>query len=258
MLNPSSRPANRKSVLTLSFVMAALFGGFLTLDLINYLLKTDIVLTTAFMKLGLSFCASLLVWTTGNQSEYEDKDNRFLSFAFLFTFLGDIFIVVSTHFMNHNQTVFFIGGILFCICHVFLIVRHAKGFKFMKTADGKIDMKEVWFALCFFIPMAVLVVVLSGPCLAVSPLLFTIMVIYAVFLTPSLWIGWVALRKQLFPKRQAMYIAVGITSFFIMELVGAVYNIQLGTVSDICFILSWVFYTPFLFLLPYSGYKFEE
>ena len=248
---------NKNTLLySLTCLVLFLYGAFMAVDTINYLSRTNIT-AVGLIKLMVSISCSISAWIIGRQC-LDDQDKILLGLAFVFSFLGDIGIVTSTHFLQPpvSTTVFTFGGISFCVMHVFLILRHGKGFHFLFTAEGKLDWKQLIFPLFFYVPSGI-VFSLFWKQLSEAGLLW-IGLVYLFFVTTSLWVGWEPLRCKLFPPRNAWMIGIGMTSFFIMEAIGVIYNIKIGTASDIAFILTWFFYVPFLLLLPHSGYRWED
>jgi hypothetical protein len=50
-------------------------------------------------------------------------------------------------------------------------------------------------------------------------------------------------------------VGVAMTCWFITEIVGETYNVQLGLVSDLAFNFVWIFYGTTIVCLALSGYR---
>ena len=55
----------------------------------------------------------------------------------------------------------------------------------------------------------------------------------------------------------AWLVSVGITCWFCTEVVGEIFNIQIGLISSIMYNLVWVFYGTYIVCLALSGYRWN-
>jgi hypothetical protein len=189
------------------------------------------------------------------------KDARLLSAALACIVVVDIMMSIYVYAAPSTLTpiAFLIGAALSIVAHLLLIFRHARGFAFLRAggaAGNKSVLYRFGFPLAFYIPVVIIFLVLIPWLNRVNqfwPSLF-----YAIVLTTSLWIAWETVRQKLFPRPNALLIALGVTSWFITELIGVVHNIEIGTISNIAMNLTWHFYMPAILLLAFSGFRWGE
>lgn len=245
----------------LSALVLVLVGSFITLDVIKLVTDLDFHIA-GYLKVAASFFAALTAWSLG-RSGFGGRDQLWLSLAFLFIFLGDFgnlawTLVNPAHEAGWVSKIGF--GLLFA--QLFLIIRHAKGFKYLFDDAGHLILSRLLLPAVFYL-------VVFGAFAIGAPWFwqagfFTAAVIHVIFMATSLWVGWAALVHNVYPRRNGWLVAVGTSFFFVMNLVTALYNLKdslpadLRVISDIAWIMVWALYTPFLILLPYSGVDWDR
>ena len=91
-----------------------------------------------------------------------------------------------------------------------------------------------------------------------SPMLY-VLIVYAVVLDVSLWMGWASLRIGYFRRANALLIAAGATLFFVGDyLVGFNLSLQPSIERATTIFLTWVFYAPAIALFALSGYRWSR
>ncbi len=183
-------------------------------------------------------------------------DFRFVVWSFICIVIVDICMSIYVYSDNTALTsvTFLIGAALSILAHVLLILRHAKGFQFLRGKDSLIN--KLWLPLVCFVPVLIIFIILIPYLNAVGQ--FWPSLIYALIITTSLWVAWETVRRRLFPRPNALLIALGVTSWFITELVGVVHNIEIGRLSDIAMNLTWHFYMPAILLIALSAHRWKS
>ncbi len=239
-------------------VILFITGSFISVDWLNALQSLNSKYP-AFVKPLVSLLCLILILLS-YRWRLHDRDFRQLLFAFLCILVVDISMSIYVYAEPGVDTsvIFLIGAALSIVAHIILIVRHAKGFKFLRvTPSGKAisPWKNLLFSLYFFVPVIALLIILSPMLIKVNQ--FIPSLAYALILTASLWIAWEVVRRKMFPEVNSWLIAAGVTSWFITEVVGVVHNIQIGFLSDISVPLTWHFYMPAILLLALSGFYWK-
>ena len=179
------------------------------------------------------------------------RDRLWLLAAFGVTLVADYFLVLT-------GKDFMVGVGLFLVVHVLLSLRHAQGFRASLAPDQRqrtLRLLGLTALVAFSITGVVLwtvrgILERSGQ-MAVD-------VIYVLALTVSMWMGWGTLIRSYYPRLNAWFIAVGITSFYCCDVsVGLVADLGDVPLKAILNDLVGFFYTPALALLALSGYTWE-
>lgn len=235
-------------IIIIGIIVCLLTGSFIATDcfalLFNF--KQDY---SPVAKLTCSFLCIILALGIG-KNYITRKDAILLQIALPFCFLGDIFVTINNYWYS-NPVVFAAGGILFIIAVTLLILRHSQFFIFLKEHT----LSRILIGLLFYSLIIIIVVVFYRQLIEKELLLLTI--IYGSFVMVSLWTAWTVVFYKLYNPVNAWIIAIGMTSFFGMELTGQFYNLKLPYLTDIGFVLSWTFYVPALVLLALSGYNWK-
>jgi hypothetical protein len=246
--------AKLKTAFLLAGLILFITGSFISIDWMNTFTGSQ-SFYPAYAKPAVSILCALIVFLSWGR-KLDRKDYWLLASAFLCIVIVDITMSIYVYSANKalGSAVFFVGAALSIVAHILLIIRHAKGFHFLRGGDG--FFKKYGFALAFYLPVIVIF-------LALIPFLnkvgqFWPPLIYAIILTTSLWVAWEAFRHRLFPRTNAWLIALGVTFWFVCELVGVVHNIEIGFLSTLAMNLTWHFYMPAILLLAFSGFKFGE
>jgi len=244
----------RAIVITLLFVILFLFGGYTTLDWYQFLTGTadfarpEIPYVRA-TKVAVSFICAILVFLIGRDG-FNRGDTKRLVLAYAAIAVGDIFLVFDINM---------IGMLVFAVAHVFFIIRNGWGlkdyFKNKSTSNRTWDILSALFILViagvamgwFFLPAL-------GP-----SLMFYLLAIYSLFLGVSLWAAWAAVRIGFMPKANAWLVAIGLSCFFVSDLlVGVHFATEPGRFQTCAIYITWLFYTPGLVLPALSGYKLKR
>lgn len=248
-----------KFVFLIAGLVLFVTGSFISIDWLNYL-KGGSSLYPAYAKPAVSILCAMIVFLSF-RSGLGKKDFWLLAVTFICIIIVDIMMSIYVYSSNKalGASVFMVGAALSIVAHFLLIIRHAKGFKFLRRdrQNGKSGLlSHIGFPLAFYLPVIIIFLILIPFLRKVGqfwPSLF-----YAIILTTSVWVAWEAFRHHLFPRANAWLIALGVTLWFICELVGVVHNIEIGLLSNIAMNLTWHFYMPAILLLALSGHRFGD
>ncbi|HEX2979132.1 MAG TPA: hypothetical protein VHO48_02605 [Anaerolineaceae bacterium] len=255
----TSLHTQRSNERTFPFILAGLIlfltGSFISIDWMNYLSGTDSIYP-AYIKPVISLLC-LVIACGALRFGLDRKDARLLAVIYACILIVDVTMSIYVYAppSTLTSTAFLIGAALSIVAHLLLIVRHARGFAFLRSAK-KSWLYRFGFPLAFYLPVIVILLLLTPQLNRVNQ--FWPSIVYALILTTSLWIAWETVRQKLFPRPNAWLIALGVTSWFITELVGVVHNIEIGALSDIAMNLTWLFYMPAILLLAFSGYRWSD
>jgi len=244
----------RAIVIFFLFVILFLFGGYTTLDWYQFLTGTadfahpELPYVRA-TKVAVSFISAILVFLIGKDG-FNRGDTKRLVLAYAAIAIGDIFLVFDINM---------VGMLVFAVAHVFFIIRNGWGFRSylaQKSASNRAwDIASALVILaiaggamgCFFLPT-------MG-----SGLMFYLLLVYSLFLGVSLWSAWAAVRIGFMPKFNAWLVAIGLTCFFVSDLlVGVHFATEPGRFQTCAIYITWLFYTPGLVLPALSGYKLNR
>ncbi|MBN1689687.1 MAG: hypothetical protein JW901_01535 [Dehalococcoidia bacterium] len=241
----------RAIVITLLFVVLFLFGGYTTLDWYQFLTGTadfarpEIPYVRA-TKVAVSFISAILVFLIGKDG-FNRGDTKRLVLAYAAIAIGDIFLVFDINM---------IGMLVFAVAHVFFIIRNGWGFR--SYLAQKSASNRTWDILS-----ALLILAIAGGAMAwfflpaMGPsLMFYLLLVYSLFLGVSLWAAWAAVRIGFMPRANAWLVAIGLSCFFVSDLlVGVHFATQPGQFQTCAIYITWLFYTPGLVLPALSGYR---
>jgi hypothetical protein len=193
-------------------------------------------------------CA-ILVWLIG-VNHVERRDAHLLGLAFALTLGGDWFLIVE------NQTL--PGTALFLVVHALLIVRHARGFRASLAPSMRARTLRLLASSAIVIYGGAGAILLATESILKRTGMFALDVVYLLVLTTSMWMAWGTLIRGWYASRNAWFIALGMTSFFLCDvsvgLAGALAGTPRGAIiNDIV----GFFYSPALVLLAYSGYRWD-
>jgi hypothetical protein len=229
-------------------ILAAIVTGlwllFLLLDIVAYL-RGRVSSVTIYLK-GAASCSCAVIALVAWKSKLSRPADLLRAIGFCLAFLGDVAVLLNTYKVLAAPLVFAIGGYLFIPALLLISVRNADLFRFL-FKDGKIRGSELRFALYFYLPFILLLVVLGKSLAGVG--LLGLGVGYGLCLVTLLWTGWAALRNELFPRPRAAMIAAGASLVFVMELVGLVYNLHIPGLEGIAFFATWILYVPGMLLM---------
>lgn len=247
----------RKRIFVYFLVAAIIFieGTFMATDWIIFFTGIE-TMYAGIMKPVISVICAIIAWSVGKNA-IDRKDRTLLGLAFVFIIPVDILMSV-VKFAPDAATAFaafLIGGILSIVAHIVLIIRHGKGFKYLKTKERGF-LYKIYPLLIIYVIILVIFIPLIPAFMAVRQL--EIAGFYAAFLGISTWIAYETIRSRVYPRLNAWMIFLGITNWLLTEIVGAIYNIQIGVISNLIFCIIWAFYGTGITLLALSGYQWKE
>lgn len=244
--SPAIRPAKAAVVRVLMALIMFLTGTYVGVDWASYYygFATRYSMGAGFVRTVL--CAAL-AWSVG-ENHVHRRDARLLGAAFAVTVVADYLIIL------HDQMM--IGTLLFLLVHFTYIARHGQGFR-ASLAPERRDRTLRFLAISALVVYGLTGVLIwrVAPILARSGVL-VIDSIYLFVVATSMWMAWGVFARDYYDRRNALYIAVGMTSFFICDVAVGV-AAALGATSSGRVLGNAVgfFYTPALVLVAYSGYK---
>ncbi len=231
-----------------------LAGSVFGVDWTNYFLGTH-ALYPAIGKPLITLLAMILVLSIGD-NRLSHRDWGLLFAAFCCMLPTDILmsIVAVNPQVGVGSTVFMVGGVLSILAHLFLIARLVgHGAPGWKRTDGA--WQNLWLPLLIF-GLATMLLVLLWPDIvrvghaAIAPA-------YTAFFCTTLWFAAETLRRKLLPLPNAWMVTLAAACWFVTEITGEIYNLGLGTISEIMFRIVWVFYGTNVILWALSGYRWE-
>jgi len=242
----------RKLVYGLLAVTLVLAGSVFGADWMNYFNGTD-SLYPAIAKPCITLLAFFIVLLAGKH-RLERRDWVLLVLAFLCMLPTDILmsLVVVSPTLSVGGWVFMVGGVLSIIAHVFLILRVGRGLHYLK----KFKAKDLWLPVLIYGSAVVIMLILWPHLVRVGHAL--IGPIYTAFFCTTMWFAWETVRRKLYPAINAWMVALAATCWYATEILGEIYNLGLGTISEITFGLVWVFYGSNVVLWALSGYRWRE
>lgn len=213
-------------------------------------------LYSAIMKPVVSIITGIIVFIIGKNA-IDQKDKNLLTLSYFFIIPTDISMSLVRFAPNENTglIIFLLGGVLSILAHIVLIWRHGRGFGYLKSKERSFILKILPLIILYAIIFVVFIPLIPG-FIAVGHL--EIAAFYAGFLGISTWFAYETIRNKLYPPINAWLIFFAILFWLITEIVGAIYNIQIGVISEIMFNITWVFYGTNVILLSLSGYKWKE
>lgn len=244
----------RKRTWVFALVGAALLlaGSVFGVDWANYFLGTH-ALYPAIGKPLITLLATVLVLSIGRE-QLSPRDRALLLAAFCCMLPTDILmsIVAVNPNVGVGSAVFMAGGVLSILAHLFLILRlighGAPGWK-----RGENFWQNVRLPLFIFGIAAILLLLLWREIARVGHAV--IAPVYTAFFCTTAWLAWETVRRRLLPGPNAWMSAIAATCWFATEITGEVYNLGLGTISEIMFRIVWVFYGTSVLLWALSGYR---
>jgi len=229
-----------------------LAGSVFGVDWANYFLGTS-ALYPAVGKPVITLLAMVLVLSIG-RDRLSSKDWWLLFAAFACMLPTDILmsVVVVSPSLSVGSSVFMIGGVLSIVAHLFLIVRLGlHGAPGWKKAGGLLA--TIWLPLLIYGSAAAILIVLWPDVVRVGHA--AIAPAYTAFFCTTMWFAWETVRRGLLPKPNAWMAAIAATCWFATEITGEIYNLGMGTISEITFRLVWVFYGTNVVLWALSGFR---
>ena len=243
--------AKRTGVFFVLAVTLLLAGSIYAVDWMNYAYDTGSVYTV-YAKPVITLLAFLLVLLAG-KNKLESKDWRWVLLAFLCMLPTDILmsLVVVNPALSVGSSVFMVGGVLSIVAHIFLIIRMGRGLGYLK----KYRLADAWLPVLVYLSAVVILVLLWPDIVKVGHA--AIAPAYTAFFCTTVWFSWEAVRRKLFPAPNAWMAAIAATCWYATEILGEIYNLGLGNISNITFCLVWVFYGANVVLWALSVYRWQ-
>jgi hypothetical protein len=158
--------------------------------------------------------------------------------AFVCMFITDILMSIVP--LSATETVggatFMIGGILSIVAHMLLILRIRENWYCIKH----LTWKRAWLPILVYGVATLAIIILWKDVVRVGHAVLA--PIYTFFFCTTMWFSWETLRSKLYPKINAVMMGLAATGWFLTEIFGEIYNLQLGTISAVSFNIVWVFY----------------
>ena len=241
----------RNFVFTVLGATLVLAGSVFGADWMNFFNQTS-SLYPAIAKPCITLAAFILVLVAGS-NRLERRDWILLLFAFFCMLPTDILmsLVVVDPNLSVGSVIFIIGGILSIVAHIFLIIRVGRGLKYLKH----FKLKEAWLPLAIYGSAVIILVVLWKDIVKVGHA--AIAPAYTAFFCTTMWFAWETVRRKLYPRANALMAAIAATCWYATEILGEIYNLQIGPISNITFGLVWVFYGTNVILWALSGYRWR-
>jgi hypothetical protein len=249
-----------KRVLVLVLVGLALLlaGSFIAVDWVILLFGVQTIYA-GVAKPVLSLLCLLLVLLIGKDG-IDRSDTILLVIAFLFILPVDVLmsIVALSPEIGVASPAFMTGGVLSIVAHGVLLVRHGRGFPYLRSGyrreRGRAALGSfLWLPVLVFGLWALVLLPLLGPMIRIGHLLIGL--VYSGLVVTSTWVAWETVRFGLYPRWNAWLVGVAMTCWFATEIVGEIYNIQIGRISDLAFNFVWIFYGTTILCLALSGYR---
>ena len=242
----------RKLVFGILGFTLLLAGSVYGADWMNYFNHTA-SLYPAVAKPFITLLAFVLVLLAGAH-KLERRDWTLLLLAFCCMLPTDILmsLVVVSPTLSVGGWVFMLGGVLSIIAHIFLIIRVGRGLHYLKG----FPLKDLWLPLVIYGSAALIVLFLWPELVRVGHAV--IGPVYTAFFCTTMWFAWETVRRKLYPVWNAWFVALAATCWFATEILGEIYNLGLGTLSNITFGLVWVFYGANVLLWALSGYRWNS
>lgn len=255
-------PAPRRFwFLALSAGVVFLAGAFVLLDWgrlfpLPDFRRPEVGNVRAGLKLGAVYLIAALTWQAG-RAVWRRPDHRWLGWAFGAILLADTCLTSRqwlTGLVSDSVSLaLFAGAVgLFGVAQGLLLARHLTGWHPARLHPHRVGLALLalallggitWFGAHYVWPLAGL-----G---AVRWLLSA----YLFLLGASVWAAWAARYLGHLPPANARFAALGLTAFLACDLT-VVAGISLsGTTALVVGSLTWLFYTPALYLLMLSGYR---
>jgi hypothetical protein len=182
------------------------------------------------------------------------KDYGLLLAAFACMVPTDILmsVVVLDPRLSVGGLTFMIGGVLSIVADVFLILRNCDRFRFLKASRAR----DLWLPLLIYGSTALILVLLWPGIVRVGHAV--IAPAYTAFFCTLAWVCWEAVRRGTYPRPNALMAAAAATCWFLTEIVGEIYNLGLGRVSDVMLRVVWLFYAPNVALWALSAFDWSR
>ena len=253
-------PGKRALVFFLLGLILLIAGSYIAVDWVIFLFGVETIYAGVAQPVT-SFICLVLVLLIGKDG-IDRRDSILLTIAFVCIVPVDILmsLVVFSPDMGVASPAFMTGGILSIVAHLLLIVRHGRGFPYLRSEFRRERGRAGWLAflwlpILLYGAFVLVLLPLFHPMIRVGHLVIGLS--YSFVVATSMWVAWETLRFELYPRPNAWMVGVAMTCWFITEVVGETYNVQLGLVSDLAFNFVWIFYCTTIVCLALSGYSWR-
>jgi len=196
-------------------------------------------------------CLCALVVLIIGKNHLTRMDQRLLAAAFVLTLIADYFLILVDEMM--------VGTLIFIGVHVMFIARHAQGWRASLAARDRARTIR-WLVITAVVAYGGAAILIAS----VARILertgrLPLDAVYLVFLATSMWMAWGVLIRRFYARRNAWFIAVGMTSFYCCDvtvgLAAAMHGTRPGAILDN---IVGFFYSPALVLIAFSGYRWPN
>lgn len=209
----------------------------------------------ALTKFCVSCLACAVVWLITKQERIDTRDIFLLRAAFCCIVAADFFMVLlypvlknlSLHPASWIQTT---GIIFFMAVQTLLILRHLRGARELLSRGKGAVAKHLAIDLALILIIAIPVIIALYVSTHQDLLVF---LAYGVYIILSLAVAWGVFHRPFFPFYNKVLIASGMTAFFLCDA-----SVGLSILSPLATAFVWVFYTPALLALAYSGIRVND
>jgi len=221
-------------VIVLVLLAVVVLTSALTVDWMNYSYQSGSVYSF-YAKPAVTLLSMILVILT---RKYSIKGWGLMLAAFACMFVTDILmsIVPLSATETVGGTTFMIGGILSILAHALLIFRMRSGWYCVKN----LTWKRAWLPVITFGVAAIAIIVLWKDIVRVGHAVLA--PIYTLFFCTTMWFAWETVRSKLYPRANSVMMGLAATGWFVTEILGEIFNLNMGTISAISFNLVWIFY----------------
>jgi hypothetical protein len=227
--------ANRNyAIIGMVLLAVVVLTSALSVDWMNFFYKTGSIYSF-YAKPVVTLLSLILIVL---MKKHSIKGWGLLLAAFVCMFVTDILMSIVP--LNASETVggttFMIGGVLSIVAHALMILRIKENWFCIKN----ITWKRAWLPILIYGIATLVIVVLWNDILRVGHAVLA--PVYTLFFCTTMWFSWETVRSNLYPKKNAIMMGLASTGWFLTEIIGEIYNLQLGVISEIAFNMVWVFY----------------
>lgn len=244
-------------VILLMGAIMFLTGTYVGVDWVAFFYKLPNLYSAAAGMIRTCLCAFMVLLI--GPCHVNARDKFWLGLGFFLTLVADVYLIL----INRME----IGTGLFLFVHITYIVRHSAGFRdSLAPPVRKYTLRHLALAaVLIYGGSGLLLAFVAGYLLRAGPLQFALDCVYLFVLATSLWMAWGTMIRRAFPRRNAIYIVLGMSLFYYCDVTVGVaaaitppdpYADPLGT-GLILNNLVGLFYTPALLLLAYSGFRVD-
>jgi hypothetical protein len=249
----------RNLVLALVGLILLIAGSFFAVDWMIFFFGVKTIYA-GVMKPMVSIICFVIVLLIGKDG-FDRADKIFLIAAFACIVPVDILmsIVGLNPNVGFDSPQFMVGGVLSITANFILTLRHGCGFDYLRPGSAASPILSWSFLKLPLLAYGLFVaglIPLYKPMAAIGHL--AIGWAYSAFLATSMWIAWETVRQKLYPRLNAWLITIGITCWFLTEITGEIFNIQIGTISEMMYSVVWVFYGTNVVCIALSGFNWGK